>query len=279
MSTLFVTDLDGTLLDADARLSVQSVRLLRPLLREGLLLAAATARSPATVVQLLRPLSLSTPAVLMTGVMLYDPAASRCLATTPLPRRAVEALCALLERTGQEALVYCMCSGLLTVYYKEIACEFERAFISRRTGTMYKRFVQTDSYTRALSGCEVLLFMFALPTEQQAQALYAVLSEVPGVYCHYYADEYGSGGYILELFPEGCSKASALARVMELTGAQRIVSFGDNINDIPMFRMSAHSCAVANAVPQAREAADEVIGANTQDGVARWLAAHWREWL
>lgn len=278
MSTLFVTDLDGTLLDANARLSAQSVELLRPLLREGLQLAAATARSPATVVQLLRPLSLSAPAVLMTGTMLYDLAASRCLATTPISRHAVDALCEFLEHTGQEALAYCVRDGQLTVYYKEIACEFEHIFISRRTGTLYKSFVQTDSYPRALSGCDVLLFMFALPDKQQAEALQAALSDVPEIYCHYYADEYGSGGYILELFPEGCTKASALTRIMELTGTQRIVSFGDNINDIPMFRMSAHSCAVANAVPQARGAASEVIGANTQDGVARWLTAHWREW-
>lgn len=279
MSTLFVTDLDGTLLDANARLSAQSAQLLRPLLGEGMLLAAATARSPATVVRLLRPLALSTPAVLMTGTMLYDLAASRCLATTPISRQAVDALCALLERTAQEALAYCVRDGQLIVYYKEIACEFERTFISRRTGTLYKSFVQTDSYPHALSGCDVLLFMFALPDKQQAEALYAALADIPEVYCHYYADEYGSGSYILELFPVGCTKASALTRVMELTGAQRIVSFGDNINDIPMFRMSAHSCAVENAVPQARMAASEVIGANTQDGVARWLAAHWREWL
>ena len=37
-----------------------------------------------------------------------------------------------------------------------------------------------------------------------------------------------------------------------MTGARRIVSFGDNINDVPMFRISAGSCAVANAVPEAR---------------------------
>ncbi len=65
---------------------------------------------------------------------------------------------------------------------------------------------------------------------------------------------------------------------MEMTGARRIVSFGDNINDVPMFRISAESCAVANAVPEARAAATRVIGANTENGVARWLAEHWRDW-
>ena len=40
---------------------------------------------------------------------------------------------------------------------------------------------------------------------------------------------------------------------------RRIVSFGDNINDVPMFRISAESCAVANAVPEARAAAAAVV--------------------
>ena len=41
MSTLFVTDLDGTLLGADARISQESAALLRPMLDEGLQLAVA----------------------------------------------------------------------------------------------------------------------------------------------------------------------------------------------------------------------------------------------
>ena len=95
------------------------------------------------------------------------------------------------------------------------------------------------------------------------------------LFCSYHRS---SGGCLLEIYPEGCTKASALARVMEMTGARRIVSFGDNINDVPMFRISAESCAVANAVPEARAAATRVIGANTENGVARWLAEHWRDW-
>ena len=46
MSTLFVTDLDGTLLGADARISQESAALLHPMLDEGLQLAVATARAP-----------------------------------------------------------------------------------------------------------------------------------------------------------------------------------------------------------------------------------------
>ncbi|MFQ8831788.1 MAG: HAD family hydrolase, partial [Ruthenibacterium lactatiformans] len=129
---LVCTDLDGTLLGADARISQESAALLRPMLDEGLPLAVATARSPATVVELLRPLGLRTPAVLMTGTMIYDVAHTRCLAATPLARETAAAVCAVLERTGQEALAYSVKGGHLYVYYKEFACDFERSFVSSR---------------------------------------------------------------------------------------------------------------------------------------------------
>ena len=144
LSTLFVTDLDGTLLGADARISQESAALLRPMLDEGLQLAVATARSPATVVELLRPLGLRTPAVLMTGTMIYDVAHTRCLAATPLARETAAAVCAVLERTGQEALAYSVKGGHLYVYYKEFACDFERSFVSSRIHSPYKTFVQVE---------------------------------------------------------------------------------------------------------------------------------------
>ena len=53
--------------------------------------------------------------------------------------------------------------------------------------------------------------------------------------------------------------------------AKRVVAFGDNRNDIPLFRTADLAVCVENAAPEAREAADTVIGSNETDGVARYL--------
>ena len=183
LSTLFVTDLDGTLLGADARISQESAALLRPMLDEGLPLAVATARSPATVVELLRPLGLRTPAVLMTGTMIYDVAHTRCLSATPLARETAAAVCAVLERTGQEALAYSVKGGHLYVYYKEFACEFERSFVSSRSQSPYKTFVQVEHYPEALAGGDTLMFLLALPGAEEARAV-EPLSPARHVFSH-----------------------------------------------------------------------------------------------
>ena len=61
----------------------------------------------------------------------------------------------------------------------------------------------------------------------------------------------------------------AMAREL---GADRIVAFGDNVNDLPMMREADLAVAVENALPEVKEAADIVIGPNTDDSVALFIA-------
>ncbi|MDE6134546.1 MAG: HAD family hydrolase, partial [Muribaculaceae bacterium] len=59
----------------------------------------------------------------------------------------------------------------------------------------------------------------------------------------------------------------------ERTGADRLMVFGDNLNDIPMFEVADVAVAVGNALPEVKAAADVVIEPNYTDSVARYIAA------
>ena len=71
--------------------------------------------------------------------------------------------------------------------------------------------------------------------------------------------------------PARASKARAILKLKELWGCGRVVSFGDAVNDLPMFEISDECYAVANAVDELKAAATGVIGSNEDDGVAKWL--------
>ena len=73
--------------------------------------------------------------------------------------------------------------------------------------------------------------------------------------------------------PAGATKANGARRLKEGLGCSSMVCFGDGLNDLPLLQAADHACAVANAVPELRAAADEVIPSNAQDGVAKWLLA------
>ena len=74
--------------------------------------------------------------------------------------------------------------------------------------------------------------------------------------------------------PENASKAHGMQKVKELLSCDRVVVFGDALNDLSMFEAADEAYAVLNAAEQLKKAATGVIGSNEEDGVAQWLRSH-----
>ena len=77
--------------------------------------------------------------------------------------------------------------------------------------------------------------------------------------------------YWCEIMPAQASKLNAIRKLKQIRECGRVVSFGDSINDIPMFEASDECYAVSNAVDELKRIATGIIGSNDEDGVARWL--------
>jgi len=80
--------------------------------------------------------------------------------------------------------------------------------------------------------------------------------------------------HLMEISAVGVTKGGALAALCERLGvpAEDVVAFGDMPNDLAMLRWAGTSYAVANGHESVRAAADHVAPANTEDGVAVTLA-------
>jgi hydroxymethylpyrimidine pyrophosphatase-like HAD family hydrolase len=77
----------------------------------------------------------------------------------------------------------------------------------------------------------------------------------------------------LEVLKAGVSKGEGLNTAMTARGleAENVIALGDEENDLPMFGAAGFSVAPANAREKVKEAADLVIGANSEDGVAIFI--------
>lgn len=73
--------------------------------------------------------------------------------------------------------------------------------------------------------------------------------------------------------PKGSGKTAAIEALSKITGISiaDFAAFGDDSNDVEMLRLCGKGIAVANAVPDAIEAADEITLSNDENGVAQWL--------
>lgn len=70
---LYISDLDGTLLNNEMMLSEETIEIINSLLEKGLNFTFATARSMDSVEKITNPLKLNLPFVIYNGGAIYDP--------------------------------------------------------------------------------------------------------------------------------------------------------------------------------------------------------------
>jgi len=269
--TLYVSDMDGTLLGQDSLLSKRSSHIISALSARGALITVATARTPATVQPLLQDTLTLPPAIIMTGAALWHRHDKTYSNVHFMPEADVEAACAACAGCGIHPFIYTLApDGMLEVYHNGTFLNIpEQKFYDQRRNLSLKRFhmhssLPADARTRTILLC-------ALGPIIHTDAAARTLEANTGCTVQSYPDAVDRHTGILEIFAHGVSKASAIERVRTLTGATRVIAFGDNLNDLPMLAAADIAVAVANALPQVRAAADIVIGPNTDDSVARFI--------
>lgn len=273
-TTLYVSDLDGTLLNSDTRLSDTTVRLLNKAIAHGALFTVATARTPATVTTLMSRVAVKLPMIVLAGAAMWHDAERTYSDVQTIDSATVEQLIDTFERHGLHPLVYRRHGGMLHVRHCGPLSEQERQFVDERTGLELKKFYLDDSeqqYRDETDGDTVLLF--SMQKLDRLEPVYNEIKSNPNCSVMFYPDIFDPTSGFIEIYRTGCTKAQAINRLAKQLGAERTVVFGDNGNDLAMMRAATHSVAVANAIDAVKEAASEITGTNNADSVARWICA------
>lgn len=266
--TLYVSDMDGTLLNNGSFVSDLSAHIISELTAEGALITVATARTPATVVPLMAACETSLPYIVMTGAATF----SRQTMTygnlhTMTAQDASNAL-VMFTRSGLRPFVYSFDSnGILNVWHDREMNRIEREFYEARNHSELKHF----TFEKRDEEREVALMFASGPTDLAREAAERFSADGRfSVSC--YPDIFNHGISLIEVFAAGVSKAAAILDMARRHGCGRIVAFGDNKNDIPMFEVADVAVAVSNANQTVLEMADIVIGPNYDDSVAKFIA-------
>ena len=271
--TLYISDMDGTLLGSDSRISPRTASILNGLAEHGVLFTVATARTPATVVPLLSGIRTLAPAIVMTGSAMWNHAEGHFFNPHFLPAGEVERSLEICSRHGVVPFVYLMAADnrTLDVYHSTANLNTaERAFYEERANLELKRFhLGTPAPERALYN--TILF-YAMGPREGIEKAAEELRAVSGCTIQCYPDIFNHDVYNLEVFPPGVTKAKAVLELKEATGADKVVVFGDNYNDIPMLQDADVAIAMGNAFDEVKDIADIVIEPNYTDAVARYVA-------
>lgn len=261
--------MDGTLLNNGSFVSNRSSSIISDLSHDGALITVATARTPATVVPLMEGTFTTVPFVVLTGAAMFDHATSAYHDVSYIPSDDCELLKSLYADAGIHPFVYHLdVNGELVVYHHYDMTQAERDFYTPRSNLRLKRF----TFEKMASGeNNNVLLLFSIAPKRAILPLADAIRATGRFSVSCYPDIFMPDLLILEVYSVGVSKANAVMRLMESAGAQRLVAFGDNLNDLPMLDIADVAVAVANAHPHVKESADIVIGPNYDDSVARFM--------
>lgn len=264
MKTLYVSDLDGTLLRSDERTSEYTNGVINSLVEKGLLFTYATARSYFTSHKVTEGMTAAFPLILYNGAFIMNNRTGEMMLESFFVKSEAETL--IKEMTG---------CGVYPLVYSFIDGKEKYSYIWDKISYAEKSFVKTrqDLRSRAAENIDELLcgdifYLTLIDAPEKLRPFYEKYKDT--FRCVYQRDIY-SGEQWLETMPKEVSKANAVKRLAGLLGCQRIVAFGDGLNDIDMFKIADEAYAVENAADELKRAATAVIGPNDEDAVAKWL--------
>ena len=268
LPALIASDVDGTLLDDDEKITARTRAAVHATVDSGAQFVLATGRPPRWVQPVVDALGFAPMAVCANGAVIYDPSSDRIVAARTLSADALGELAEIATRVIPGA-------GLAV----------ERVGKSAHDAAT-PQFVSSPGYEHAWlnpDNTEVSIedLLSAPAVKLLIRKAGAHSSDMAAALAKHVGLEgditYSTNNGLVEIVPLGISKATGVDELARPLGiaAEDVVAFGDMPNDVPMLGWAGLGVAMGNAHPDAMAAADEVTTSNAEDGVARVLERWW----
>jgi Cof subfamily protein (haloacid dehalogenase superfamily) len=250
-----VTDLDGTIVDAEKTVSHATVRAAADLARRGIPLLLATARTPSWVAGLTSLTPYVRVAACCGGAVGWSPATRDILWRDTIPPEDVDRI---LRFTAQH-----MPTAGIAVYDASewrVTSEYAARGPKRRGPTQ----IVAADHLADRPACAMSVFH---PGSMRDGLLRVLTETEPPLTAESSATD------VTDIAAPGTDKARGVKRALAAAGADpaHAIAFGDMPPDLPMFAVSGYSVAVANAHPDVIAAATMVAACVHNDGFARTL--------
>jgi Cof subfamily protein (haloacid dehalogenase superfamily) len=272
MKTLYVSDLDGTLLNSDEVLSTYTKKTINDLVEEkGMIFSYATARSFITASKATKGLNAKLPLIVYNGSIIVENETKKILMSNFFKKTEVEKIKSLLIAAEVHPIVYSFIND--KEYYRYIRKDITEGavkYLNTRQGDIRDNPAETE---KELYDGNIFYFT-CIDKEDQLKQLYDKLKD--NYYCVFHKDIY-THEHWLEIMPKAVSKANAIKQLKEYLGCDYVVAFGDAKNDIEMFEYADECYAVSNATSELKKLATGIIDSNNEDGVAKWLCQRFND--
>ena len=265
MKTLYITDLDGTLLNNDEEITEFTSNNLNYLIQKGIQFSFATARTSPETVKNLSSISINNPVILLNGVLIYDMNEKKYLKIEIIPNDIV---CKIVEKFIEfniAGFMYGIKENELIAFYENLNSKSLMEFYNQKVDKI--DFIQVKSFDVAKDN-NIINFTLR-DTKNVLEPIFNAIKDFLYIEIMMFKDT--ENIWCLEIYSSNASKYKAVLYLREHYGYEKIIGFGDNYNDLPLFKACDESYAVENAIEEIKSTATAVIESNENDGVTKWI--------
>lgn len=262
---IIALDLDGTLLNAEGKLTSYTVQTIQKIRKAGHTVLIATGRPYRMAKPLYDELKLDTPMINFNGALTH----------IPNKKWSGERSIRIDKDYAREFI-----ASEMAFQADFIAAEYKNQFFITHTHVdrinPHLLGVETISRETMLQPQLITSDPHSLLMQTRAEDKYSLAEEIRIQFNHELeVNTWGGPLNILEVGAKGVTKASALVYLLDYLqiDKQQLVAFGDEQNDVQMLQLAGTAYAMKNANKTLLPYADRITKyTNTEDGVARELS-------
>jgi Cof subfamily protein (haloacid dehalogenase superfamily) len=253
---LVISDVDGTLVTSDKRLTDAARAAVSRLHDTGIGFTLTSSRPPVGMRMLVEPLGITLPMGPFNGSSIVDPQL-KPLEQHVIPAAAARSSLKLLGDHGVDAWLFTNDQWLI---FRD-----DGKYVPHEQDTInWDPIVVTDFEPFVAGACKIVGASADAPLlERCERAMQEALGDQ--------ALAIRSQSYYLDVTPPGQNKGTFVKAMAQRLGISidAIVTIGDMQNDLAMFKVSGYSIAMGNATDDVKQQASHVTGSNEADGFAQ----------
>ncbi len=270
MQKLYVSDLDGTLLNSRGLLSNYSKRTINEYIEQGLNFTVATARSWNSAAPIIKGLGLKLPLVLYNGVLVYDPIDKINIQENFVSQGVLDFILETFLKAALEPILFTLNDRQEpSAYYQKISNAHMATYINSRIAQKDSRFKRIDSLLKVKN--ESTITLISIGEKEPLLKVKSIVEANCDIEIHFAEDVYCKNAYWLEFTSKQSTKKSGIEFLRKHLGPKTITVFGDNLNDLPLFEAADICYATENARQELKAIATGVIGNCNHDAVAKFI--------
>lgn len=254
MYKLLVTDVDGTLLDHNSKLTELNKRALLDCIESGIDVIIATGKSVNSIMFIIKELGLKLPQITMGGAVTITPE-KKVINAIKIPTALYLDVIKTIRGKGYESLAATIDGK---IYYQKYS---EPMKYVTAVGEIINKVdnLETEYFSKNVVSISIPINEID-PMDPFIRETYQRKLQVVR-----------SGEYFFDILNLKASKGNALKKLIRELNIKKeeVISFGDSHNDISLFKESGFNIAVKNSYPELLEIADIVTDEHYVSGLGK----------